>query len=340
MSLNDPKKLISLMSELNELLEAWNINISDDNVHTQSLKMEDVSVADNADNELSRAVELAEQNATTIAISKEQSEDLLNRGRELLSQVEPILEQANVRVENGVEVHNTWKSNNSNSHSWLKIAKQEYERSVNEYNEAVDNYNASLPALERAQNNLNSCYRSQTRDKNGNVTPSCASEQSEYQRCLKITQELEAIMNQKREVMERAKAQLEMAVEAYNIASNMYEESQVLLAKSRELLDLSNSAYRNANDAISAATSALELDKMAEKDNLTQKDHNTESSLHNDRIKTALNGVYVAVNTIMDASDSCERLNALMRSDLESKSSLLYRFSSLHPDKIMIKNKG
>lgn len=337
MSLNDPKKIISLMSELNELLESWNINISDDNAHTLSLKTEDISVADNADSELSRSLELAKQNASTIAMSKENSEHLLEKGRTLLSQVEPVLEQANTRVENGVEVLNTWKTNDDNSRKWLKIAKSEYERSVNEYNEAVDNYNASLPELERARKSLNSCYDSQTRDKDGNITPSCSYEKSEYDRRLKITQELEAIMNQKKEVMERAKAQLEMAAEAFNIASNMYQESQVLLEKSRELLDLSNSSYRNANDAISSALSALEFDRLAEKDNNEQNDHNTESSLCNDKIKTALSGVYVAFNTIMDASDSCERLNALMRSDLEAKSSLLYRFSRLQPDKIMIK---
>lgn len=340
MSLNDPKKIISLMSELNELLESWNINISDDNVHTLSLKMEDVSVADNADNELRRSIDLAEQNSSTIAISKENSEYLLEKGRTLLSQVEPVLEQANARVEIGIEVFNTWEKNEGSSRMWLKSAKKEYERSVNEYNEAVDNYNASLPELERAKKKLQSCYDSQTRDKDGRVTPSCSYEKGVYEERLRITQRLEAIMNQKKEVMERAKAQLEMAAEAYDIASNMYQESQDLLEKSRELLDLSNSSYRNANDAISSAMSALEFDRLAENDNNEQKDHNTESLLCNDKIKTALSGVYAAVNTIMDTSDSCERLNALMRSDLESKSSLLYKFSRLQPDQIMIKNKG
>lgn len=337
MSLNDPKKIISLMSELNELLESWNINISDDNVHTLSLKMEDVSVADNADNELSRSIDLAEQNASTIAISKENSEYLLEKGRTLLSQVEPVLEQANARVENGIEVVNTWEKNEGSSRKWLKTAKEEYERSVNEFNQAVDDYNASLPELERAKKRLQSCYDSQTRDKDGHVTPSCSYEKGAYEERLRITQELEAIMNQKKEVMERAKAQLEMAAEAYEIASNMYQESQLLLEKSRELLDLSNSSYRNANDAISSAISALEFDRLAEKDNNEQKDYNTESLLCNDKIKTSLSGVYTAVDTIMDTSDSCERLNALMRSDLESKSSLLYRFSRLQPDQIMIK---
>lgn len=338
MSLNDPKKLISLMSEFADLLESWNINISDDNVHTQSLKMEDVSVAENADKELCRAIELTELDASSIAISKNTSENMLERGRALLSQVEPILEQANARVDNGVEVYDTWTANKTNSNNWLKTAKSEYNRSVNEYNKAVDEYNASLRELERAREGLNRCYRRQRTDKDGNVTPSCSGEKAEYESRLRRTQELEDVVKRKREVMERAKAQFEMAEEAFDIASEMYQKSQALLAKSREMLDLSNYSYRNANDAISAAMSALEMDNMAEKDNLDQKETNTESSLHNDKIKTALNSVYVAVNTIMDASNSCERLNALMRSDLEAKSSLMYRFSKLNPDKIMIKN--
>lgn len=337
MSLNDPKKIISLISELNDLLESWNINISDDNVHTLRLKLEDVSVTDNANGELSKALELTEQNASAIAISKDNSECLLEKGRALLSKVEKVLEQANARVENGVEVLNMWKINDDNSRKWLKTAEKEYDRSVKEYNKAVDDYNASLPELERAAKRLNSCLDSQRQDKDGRITPSCSYEKSEYDERLRITKELENVVKEKMEVMERAKKQLEMASDAYKIASNMCQESQVLLEKSRKLLDLSNSSYRNANDAVSSALSALEFDRQAEKDNSQQKEHNTESSLCYDKIKTALNGVYTAVNIIMDTSDSCERLNALMRSDLESKLSLLYRFSRLQPDKIIIK---
>ena len=171
------------------------------------------------------------------------------------------------------------------------------------------------------------------------MTPSCSYERNEYKERLKITEELKAIMEEKREVMERAKAQLEMAKEAFDIATEVYKESQILLEKSRELLELSNSSYRNANDAISAASSALELDRLAEKDNLAQNEYNAESLPLNDKIKTAVGSVNASVSSIMDLSDSCERLNALMRSDMESKSTLMYRFSSLHPDIIMVKNK-
>lgn len=337
MSLNNPKKIISLMSELCELLECWNINISDDNEHTQRLKMEDISAADNADNELGRANETAEQDFTSISKSKEKTETLLNRGRMILAEVEPVLEQANVRVTNGVKVFNMWKTNVNDSREWLNIAQKEYNRSVNEYNKAVSDYNRSLPALERAEKSLDSCLRRQTTDKNGKVTPSCSYERNEYKERLKITEELKAIMEEKREVMERAKAQLEMAKEAFDIATEVYKESQILLEKSRELLELSNSSYRNANDAISAASSALELDRLAEKDNLAQNEYNAESLPHNDKIKTAVGSVNASVSSIMDLSDSCERLNALMRSDMESKSTLMYRFSSLHPDIIMVK---
>ena len=339
MSLNDPKKIISLMSELCELLESWNINISDDNDHTLRLKLEDVSAVDNADNEYSFANAIADQDYTSISKSKEKSETLLNRCRMILSEVQPILEQANLRVTNGVKVFNIWKTNANDSREWLNTAQKEYNRAVSEYNNAVNDYNRSLPALERAEKSLNNCRSRQTRDKNGNVTPSCNYERKEYEERLHITMELKAIMEEKHEVMEKAKAQLEMAKEAFDIASQVSKESQILLEKSRELLELSNSSHKNANDAISAASSALELDKLAEKDNSVQREYNAESLIQKNKIKSAISSVYSSVNSIMDLSDSCERLSAMMRSDMESKSVLMYRFAGLHPDVITIKNR-
>lgn len=336
MSLNEPKKIIALMSELSELLESWNINISDDNTHTLALRAEDVSVTDNADSELNKAVEKTETDAAAIALSKETSQFLLDRSKTLLAQAEPILEQAGARVKNGINVVEIWRVNDDNSRDWFNVAQKEYKRSVDEYNEAVNDYNNSLPPLRRAEERLTSCVNRQRRNSDGSVSPSCSGERSEYERCLRITQDLERIMNEKKEVMNRAEEQMKMATEAFDIASRMYSESQVLLKKSQELLDLSASSYRNANDAVSAAMSALEFDAIAEKDNCAQDNLNKDSLLNNDKIHTAMGEVHNAMNSIMDLSDSCERLNALLRSDFDAKSTLMYRFSRVLPDEIVI----
>ena len=338
MSLNEPFKIITLASELNELLQTWNISISNDNQHTLNVKNEDVSVSDNSQKELDRSVSIADSDRDTISVSLEKSESLLKKGEELLLQVEPVLTEAEARYKRAVKCVDIWKQHYQNSSKWLKIATEEYDRAVKEYNKAVDEYNDSLPALERASRNYDSCLSSQTRDKNGNVSPSCSSQREEYERRRQITERLKAVMEAKKAVMERAKAQYEMASEAYSIANKAYPQSENLLQRSVELLDMGKAAHRNASDAISAAQSALELDKKAQKHNNEQDELNDASRRSNDKVYVAMGNVHSAFNKILDYSESCEKFNVLMMSDLEAKSNLLYRFAKIQPDEIFIKD--
>lgn len=338
MSLNEPYKIISLSSELNELLQSWNISISTDNQHTQIVKNENVSVCDNSKKELDRATNITETDKTTINISSEKSELLLNKGNELLIQVEPLLSQAETRHKQGKEWVHIWKKHKTDSADWFDIAVKEFKRAEEEYQKSVNDYEKAKEEYNKAVEKAQRCIESQSVNKDGKKTPSCSYEIEKRRSCEQKKREAEEVMKEKERIKDKALQQREMAKEAYNIAQIANSKAQDLFQRSIELLDMGRTALRNTHDAISAAKSAIEFDKQSQELNEKQNNLNNYSNGSNNRVQDAMSNVYAAFNKILDFSESCERFNAQFRSELEAKNNLLYHFSKIQPDTIFIKD--
>lgn len=329
MSIVDPTRIIRLMAELTEQLSAWNIRISESLRHAEAVRNEHGEVARLAEKEWVRAVDTAEKDAEATQATRSMANDLYQRSSHLFHEVEQLREAAGRRARQAAKSLAYWLENEKKSRDWHKVAEAEYERAIEEYNQAVEEYNAALAKLEQAEERLRECRNRQTIDRNGRTTPSCENQYQAYRRWEKECTELRARVEERKTTLEEAEDQRVRAAEALDLAVKSHREATRLAAQSNDMLAMSNVAYRAAADAVSAARSALFIVDRSTEKNERQQALNDESGLCYSRIAESVQTVGAALASVSDLSENGNRLNALLASDLEYKSNILYRLSNL-----------
>lgn len=343
MSLVETDKLILLITDLDELLSSWNVTASDAYAHTLKLKAENIEVQNLAEKDKSRAIDTEESDIIAIEKSTQESEDLLEKSEELHKLTEPLPKQALQRVKYGREACRISQQDVQKAGDWLRVATKDLQRAQIErekarldFNEQVDRYNYAVQVWNNTPETIvvyhtdSKGHSYTTREHN----PAWDCAKAEFER-----QKIE--LERRKRILEEKERNLRFAKAQFNYAGNASEHSQKMLKKSKQLLEKaldlqewSNNAYRSASYALSAAKSALNFDKDADKQNGVQHETNDETLRLFERIKTALDEIVNAVQKIVELTDSCNGLNVQFSTSLEGKTTLLHKISTILPDEI------
>lgn len=343
MSLVDPEKLITLISDLNELLSSWNVNASDAYRHTQQLKNEGVEVHNLAEKDKSRAIDTEDSDHKSIDKSKSESIGLFEKSEELHKQTEPLPQEAHNRLTRAQNNFKRSQQNQQKSNEWMKIATSEFKRAKGEYDKALDDYNRQVPIRNQALSVLKSTpeYITTTwRDKDGHSdsstrrNPAYDRAKANFDREEAELERRQKILDEKERIIRLANQQLAASQEASQLSSQMFQNSQHLLERSKDLKEWSDNAYRSASYALSAAKSALNFDTEAEKQNGFQRETNDETLRLFEKIKSSVDEIVISVQKIIELTDSCNALNVQYSTSLDGKSALLHKLSAVLPDEI------
>ena len=341
MSLVEIDKLILLITDLDELLSSWNANASDAYAHTLKLKAENIEVQSLAEKYKDRAIDIEEYDRKTIEKSTQKSKDLLEKSEVLHELTEPLPKLAQQRVERGQDALNTSILNVHNASGWLRVASKELPRAKGEYDQAWRDYEFQEKCYYHALGVLNSTPETievHHTDINGDSYTTCehnpawdrAKDEVEIQKA-----ELErrkGILDIKKKNSELAQEQYKYAESARDLSQRMQDNSQQLLEKALDLQEWSNNAYHSASYALSAARSALDFDTQADKQNEIQHETNVDTLRLFDKIKSSLDEIVHAVQKIIELTDSCNSLNVQFSTNLEGKTTLLQKISTILPD--------
>lgn len=343
MSLVETDKLILLITDLDELLSSWNVTASDAYGHTLKLKAENVEVHNLAEKDKSRALDTAETDKKSIDKSVQESQELLEKSEELHNLTEPLPEQAQQRVKHGQEACNISQQNVQKANDWLRIAQSDLQRAQKEYDKALRDYNQQVERYNYAVSVLNHTPETiavrRTDNKGNSYTtyvhnPAWDRAKAEVDRQRAELDRRKRILDEKEQNLRLAREQYNCAENACNLSQNMLTHSQQLLKKALDLQEWSNNAYRSASYALSAAKSALNFDREAEKQNEIQHDTNSDTLRLFEKIKSALDEIVTAVQKIVELTDSCNGLNVQFSTSLEGKSTILHKLSTILPDEI------
>lgn len=343
MSLVEIDKLILLITDLDELLSSWNVTASDAYDHTLKLKAEDIEVHSLAEKDKSRAIDTEESDRTAIEKSTQESEDLLEKSEELHNLTEPLPKQAQQRVKHGQEACKISQQDVQKSSDWLRVAVKDLQRAQSEYEKAFQKYEEQESRYSFAVGVLNSTPKTiavrHTDGKGNSYTtykhnPDWDRAKAEVDRQKTELELCKKELDKKERNVKFAQEQYKNAENANKLSQKMLKNSQQLLEKAFDLQEWSNNAYRSASYALSAAKSALNFDKEADKQNEIQHETNDDTLRLYEKIRSALDEIVHAVQTIVELTDCCNGLNAQFSTSLEGKTTLLHKISSILPDEV------
>lgn len=343
MSLVDPEKLITLISDLNELLSSWNVNASDAYQHTQQLKTEDIEVHNLAEKDKNRAIDTEDSDHKSIDKSKAESTGLYEKSEELHKQTEPLPQEAHNRLTRAQNNFKQSRQNQQKSNEWIKIATSELKRAKGEFDKAHRDYECQLHIYNNAEIVFHSTQENITTtwtDKDGHShsstkrNPAYDRAKAAYDREKAELERRKKILDEKERILRLADRQLTASQEASQLSSQMFQNSQHILERSKDLKEWSDNAYRSASYALSAAKSALNFDTEAEKQNGFQRETNDETLRLFEKITSAVDEIVISVQKIIELTDSCNALNVQYSTSLDGKSVLLHKLSAVLPDEI------
>ena len=343
MSLVETDKLILLITDLDELLSSWNVTASDAYAHTLKLKAENIEVHNLAEKDKSRAIATEESNRKAIEKSTQESADLLEKSEELHKLTEPLPKQAQQRVKHGQDACKISQQDVQKAIDWLKVASKDLQRAQSEYDKALRDYNEQVSRYNYAVRVLNSTPETiaihHTDSKGNSYTtyahnPAWDQAKAEVDRQKAELDRRKRILDEKERNLKLAHEQYKYAERASNLSQKMLKNSPQLLEKALDLQEWSNNAYRSASYALSAAKSALNFDKEADKQNEIQHETNDETLRLFEKIKSSLNEIVNAVQKIVELTDSCNGLNVQFSTSLEGKTTLLHKISAILPDEV------
>lgn len=343
MSLVETDKLILLITDLDELLSSWNVAASDAYAHTLKLKAENIEVHNLAEKDKSRAIDTEESDRKAIEKSTQESQELLEKSEELHKLTEPLPKQAQQRVKHGQEACKISQQDAQKAGDWLRVASKDLQRAQSEYDKALRDYNEQVTRYNNAVGILNRTPQYITvtvSDGNGKShtetrrNPAWDRAKAEVDRQKAELDRRKRILDEKERNLRLAHEQYKYAENASNLSQKMLKNSQQLLEKALDLQEWSNNAYRSASYALSAAKSALNFDREADKQNGIQHETNDETLRLFEKIKTALDEIVNAVQKIVELTDSCNGLNVQFSTSLEGKTILLHKISAILPDEI------
>ncbi|WP_418421150.1 hypothetical protein [Alistipes indistinctus] len=196
-------------------------------------------------------------------------------------------------------------------------------------NKAVDEYNRALDAYNRAVDNYNSCVRRQRRDEHGNVRPSCNSERSSLAVAQGRLNEAKAGLDAAKRRMDAAEEQVKLANQCMDYVNRTLDLARETIRLAQETLSLAKTACRYAGDALDEARSAERMTIKAAEENREQQ---ALAELSGRALKTgeeSLEESMIAVRGMNSLEEFCNRMNALLATELEEKSLLMNRFQVL-----------
>ena len=343
MSLVDPEKLIVLISDLEELLSSWNVVASDAFTLTEKLKWEGVEVHNLAEKDKSRSIETIEGDSREVEKSRKEIESLLEKSQDLLQRTSHLPDQINERVQRWRRACDVSNQHVQDANEWKNMANNEFRRAQNELDDATDEYNRQVNRYNSALATLNSTYpyyEVEKTDLKGRPYKEQGPNPEHERARLDVEAQAEELrrrereLNEKRVLYERAQEQLSLAKKSLELASDMQTKAQRTLEKSLDIKEWASNAERAASHAQSAIESSLRYNNDADKLNEEQKGIGENIIRGFDKLKTTLADAIKVIQDIKEQTSTCNSVAVQFGIALDRKKSLLYRLSSILPDKI------
>lgn len=343
MSLVDPEKLIVLISDLEELLLSWNVVASDAYTLTEKLKREGVEVHNLAEKDKSRSIETMEGDSREVEKSRKEIESLLEKSQDLLQRTSHLPDQINERVQRWRRACDVSNQHVQNANEWKNLANNEFRRAQNELDDATDEYNRQVNRYNSALATLNSTYpyyEVEKTDLKGRPYKEQGPNPEHERARLDVEAQAEELrrrereLNEKKVLYERAQEQLSLAEKSLELASDMQAKAQRTLEKSLDIKEWASNAERAASYAQSAIESSLRYNNDADKLNEEQKGIGENIIRGFDKLKTTLAEAIIVIQDIKEQTSTCNSVAVQFGIALDRKKSLLYRLSSILPDKI------
>lgn len=329
MAVTNSQTLISIMADLTERTRNWNNQASDLLHESEDLFTESQEVQHQAETTHQHAMETVREDEKAVREAEEWVEELKGRSEELFEMTSQWVEIAQKKESDATECFGYWLGKGRQTEEWIAKARKDYERAVKEYNEAVEVYNQALEAYNRAVDRYNSCVRSQRQDRDGKLHPSCDSQYNRLRDAERSLERAKARLDAAKVRLDAAEEQVELANRCMEYVNRTLELAQEAKRLAQETLSLAKTACRYAEDALDEVRSAEKMTVRAAGENREQQALAELSERALREGDESLGESMLAVRNMNSLEEFCNKMNALLATELEDKSLLMNKFQVL-----------
>ena len=279
-----------------------------------------------------RAIIIDEEDKVITKKVLDNSKLLYKQCEDLMVRIDKLPDELRRKLTTAQNNYNRWSEYSKNAQNWYKVADRELNRAIREYDIAYADYEKAHNSYNKAVDRYNSCCRSQRRDDEGRVYPSCNSESKDVDRLRDELNLSKAILTQKEQVKDKAYNNKKTAASSLSMVNSVLPKTKSCLKLSEDAVDFANIAYHACCDSVSSSRSACDLAAKGIELNINQHEYNKQSAIQYEKAEEKFSTTLNAATKMIHLSENCNEFNSLLNSELEYKQGVLNMISSIDLD--------